>query len=386
MNACLSTEQALEAANALLPLVRSTASETERQRSLSSSIMDQLAQRGLARLAVPRAFGGAEVSFKGMAQCIELIAQADPSTGWFYSLLLIHNWWIAHYPQKAQEEIWGGEQGLDTYVASSFIPQPGKPIDGGYLIEGKWSWSSGVDHASYALLRTYIPSSDGTPETLFCLVPRTDYHIIDDWFSIGLRGSGSKSILIDHPVFVPAYRSLSLAAFRRCETPGAALYGGIYRLPPFATFPLFLLLPLLGTAWGAYHLYRDHLSTLRHRKIDTYSHVQIALGELHAQLTAASLIVEHALARLDEAQQPQDEEHVTFQARYCYAAHLCLKATERIFTQSGGSALQQDHLLQKYWRDAHAMALHAGLNSLAAWEDFGRVELGLGSGAQPRLF
>jgi 3-hydroxy-9,10-secoandrosta-1,3,5(10)-triene-9,17-dione monooxygenase len=69
-----------------------------------------------------------------------------------------------------------------------------------------------------------------------------------------------------------------------------------------------------------------------------------------------------------------------------YIAKLCVEAIERIYLSSGGSANYESNPLQRYWRDIHAMAAHAGLNFDNAAKNFGQAELGIPPSARRGLF
>ena len=91
----------------------------------------------------------------------------------------VHNWQLALFPLEAQEEVWGDD---DTVVISSSYAPTGtvERVDGGYLLSGRWSFSSGCDHAGWAFLGGVVPREPGTPpppDMRTFLVPLGDYRI-----------------------------------------------------------------------------------------------------------------------------------------------------------------------------------------------------------------
>src|SRR5262245_35461894 len=134
----------------LLPVLRERAQETEDRRSLPTDTVKSLEEAGVFRLLQPRRWGGCEadpVTFLGV---IRDIASACGSTGWVSSVVSVHNWQLALFPDQAQQEIWGEDPA--TRASSSYAPTgTAKKVDGGYQLDGRWSFSSGCDHATWVL-------------------------------------------------------------------------------------------------------------------------------------------------------------------------------------------------------------------------------------------
>src|SRR6202035_3107861 len=132
---------------------------------------------------------------------------------------------LALFPADAQDDVWGADPA--TRMSSSYAPT-GKAkqvkgdgeVGGGYTLNGRWSSSSGCDHASWVLLGGIVTDDAGQPVD-FCtfLLPASDYTIDDVWAPVGLRGTGSNDIIVDH-AFVPAHRPLNFTDVSRCANPG----------------------------------------------------------------------------------------------------------------------------------------------------------------------
>jgi len=114
----------------------------------------------------------------------------------------VHPWQLALFPPQAQEDVWGADNA--TRMSSSYAPTGrARLAEGGYQLEGRWSFSSGCDHASWVLLGGIVTNDEGRPID-FCtfLLPNTDYVIDDVWDTVGLRGTGSDSYSVKD-LFVP---------------------------------------------------------------------------------------------------------------------------------------------------------------------------------------
>ena len=129
------------------------------------------------------------------------LGRACGSTAWCYALWTVHNWWVGHFPESAQEEFFAG--GPDVLASSALNPTRGtaEPVAGGYRVSGHWSFSSGCDAASWVMVGAQRPNG-----FIWALLPRPDYDILDTWFTSGMRGTGSKVVIRD--VFVPEYRTV----------------------------------------------------------------------------------------------------------------------------------------------------------------------------------
>jgi len=150
------------------------------------------------------------------------------STAWCVSLWIVHNWWLGHFPALAQDEYFAG--GPDTLSSTCLNPTGGKavPVAGGFRVSGRWSFSSGCDVSTWAMVA--VPGA-GPGTMLWLLIPRSDYGIVDTWFASGMRGSGSNDIVVED-VFVPAHRMLDPERAGDRDMTGWELHGRpSYRVP-----------------------------------------------------------------------------------------------------------------------------------------------------------
>ena len=381
-SSCMTYEEAISRARALAPAIQERATAAETQRRQPDKTIRDIIDAGLVRLLTPRRWGGHELSFDGFVDSVIEIAKADGSAGWCYSFLNIHSWVMAAFPEQAQREVWGDNP--DALLATSFIPA-GRPVrvEAGYLLSGNWPWSSGVDYCEWNMLAGLImPTASGEhPEPRIFLLPRNDYEILDTWFVAGQKSTGSKNVVVKD-AFVPEHRTIRLSDIREGRAPGSAFNPSpLYQLPLISAFPSALVSPILGATIGAYETWRNlsqNKSTMYSREqVATLTHQQIRLAEVAAQIDSAHLLLKRALDVLRRGGAVTLEERIRNRRDYAYVAHLCVQAMERLFLASGANANYESNLMQRYWRDVHAMSAHAALNLDAAGENFGRLELGL---------
>jgi len=200
----------LDKIDPLLASFREHTPLAEKHKMVPKENVALLQDAGFFAALQPKAFGGSETDYADYAATIARIAEACPSTAWACGLLANHSHAIGLYDPKLQQEIWG--ENPQTLVSSSVAPL-GKwePAEGGIRLSGKFGWSSGSDHADWAVLGYMGTNNMGQPGPCFAVVPKSDYTILDDWDSAALIGTGSKTIVVEDK-FVPEYRTESLFA------------------------------------------------------------------------------------------------------------------------------------------------------------------------------
>ncbi|ORB33254.1 monooxygenase, partial [Mycolicibacterium porcinum] len=194
----------------LLPLLRERAQETEDLRKLPDANVKALEDIGFFKLLQPEQWGGLQCDPTIYCEAVRRLASACGSTGWVAGVLAVHNWHLALFDQQAQEDVWGDDPSVR--VSSSYAPMgAGHAVDGGYLVSGSWQWSSGSAHATWAFLGGPV-IKDGRPVDFGSfLIPISDYKIDDVWNVVGLRGTGSDTVVVKD-AFVPKHRFLSYKA------------------------------------------------------------------------------------------------------------------------------------------------------------------------------
>jgi 3-hydroxy-9,10-secoandrosta-1,3,5(10)-triene-9,17-dione monooxygenase len=381
----LTATSVLDAVRDLLPALRERAQETEDLRRIPDENIKALQDTGFFRLLQPARFGGIEASPVDFYRGVRLIASACGSTGWVSSVLGVHPWQLGIFDDQAQQEVWGDDSG--TLISSSYAPMGrATPVDGGFTFTGRWSFSSGCDHAQWIFLGGLVMGPDGTPTDFRTfLLPRADYEIDDVWDTIGLRGTGSNDIIVKD-AFVPEYRTLSFIDTGRCFGPGqAANDAAIYKLPFASVFSCSIAVPVLGMAQGAYEAYvgwtkeRVRASTGGKAADDSFNQIRIA--ESAAQLDAAVLQIERNIEEELEYVARSEKIPTSLRVRVrrdqVNATGAGIAAVDRLFESAGGRALRSGTPIQRFWRDAHAGRVHAINDPEKARVLFGQYELGM---------
>ena len=367
----------MERASALVPALKDRASDAERLRRLPDENVADLLASGLYRIAEPQRFGGLDVDYALVLDVAEELARGCPATGWCYGLWAAHAWLVGYWPLPTQQEVFADDP--DALISSSL--NTGKstctPVADGYCVSGRWEFSSGCDFANWLMI-----GLSGVGERTWALIPKNDFEIVDTWFVSGLRGSGSKDVVVTD-AFVPAHRVLDV------PTAGDGNYSGWdihrqsrYRAPITVLLGWDLVAPLLGIAQGMIDEFIARLSgTSGTGRTAESQAVHIRLSQTCAEVDAARALVRQDVREiLDRAESGQPYPTLD-RARYrrdkAYATSLCLQAVNRLFDVSGGHALFDSSALQRHHRDAHAAAHRDTLTMDFAGQDFGRLALRL---------
>ncbi|MFA1551006.1 acyl-CoA dehydrogenase family protein [Actinomadura chokoriensis] len=329
-----------------------------------------LRESGAIRLLQPKEYGGLEAHPREFAETVMGIASLDGSTGWISGIVGVHPWEMAYADQKVREEIWGEDP--DTWIASPYAPMGiARPVDGGYVFNGRWQFSSGTDHCDWIFLGGMLGDAEGKmaqpPRSLHLILPRSDYEIVEDsWDVAGLKGTGSKDIIVKD-AFVPTYRTLEYNKVVDGSAPREAGLTNPSYLMPFSTvFPLGITSAVIGIAEGALH---HHLAYQRSRVQITGTRIKDDPYVLYAISEAAEEIKASRTALLDNCSRMYDmvaSGHVpTFAERAAgrrtqvRAAWRAVQAMNEIVVRSGGNAMRNDNPIQRFWRDAHVGLAHA---------------------------
>jgi 3-hydroxy-9,10-secoandrosta-1,3,5(10)-triene-9,17-dione monooxygenase len=379
----------VERAVALLPRLRDRAARTEELRRLPSETERDLHDAGLFRILQPKRVGGAELDYVALVDCAEILGRADASVAWNLANLASHHWMLGMFDKRAQDLVW--DKDPDALIASSFIFPAGRArkVEGGYTLRGSWPFSSGVASCDWNMLASVVSSedeADGVEYRIF-LVHKNDYRILDTWNAAGLRGTGSNDVEV-HDAFVAEALSVEVSDLAGGPTPGCAVNPNpLYALPVFSLFPYVLSGVALGNAQACLDDYVDlalhRASTYNRARLGDMQSTQIKIAEASAKIDAARLIMRsNCIETMADARRgdiPDMAAKTRLRRDGAYSVNLCTEAVSLLFSASGARGLFTTGVLQRQFRDAHAINSHIAFNFDAAGTNYGRVALGLPS-------
>lgn len=328
----------------------------------------RLKECGVVRLLQPADYGGYEADPRDFLTAVMDVGNWCPSAGWISGVVGVHPWELAFNDRRLQDEVWGADP--DTWIASPYAPSgTATPTDGGYILNGRWKFSSGTDLCDWIVLGATVPGQDaGRIAMLHVMLPRPDYEIVhDSWDVIGLEGTGSKDIIV-RDAFIPGYRALDVATVL---TGQAAIASGrtqpLYRLPWTVMFPCAVSAALVGIAEGvlkhAIEYQKERVSALGVAQAsDSYS--RAIIGEAAADIRSARIQLVFNIGEMFDALGAGHEigmqQRVAGRRDQVRAAWRAAKAADDVYAVCGGNSIRRGTPIQRFWRGMHA-GLHHGI-------------------------
>jgi len=364
------TQRVIDKLGDIADQLREQAWEAEKLGQLPDETVKLMKAAGNIKLLQPKEYDGLEVHPREFAETVMATAALDPAAGWINGVVGVHPYQLAYADPKVAAEIWASD--TDTWVASPYAPQGvARPVDGGYIFNGRWQFSSGTDHCEWIFLGAMLGDAEGKPlmppQMLHMILPRSDYEIVEDsWNVVGLRGTGSKDVIVKD-AFVPTYRTMDATKVMdgRAQRE-AGMTSTLYLMPWSTMFPLGISSAVIGIAEGALAAALDYQRERVNSsgvaiKDDPY--VMYAIGEAAADINAAR---QELLANADRIYDMVDAgKEVSFEDRAAgrrtqiRSVWRAVSAVDEIFARCGGNATRMDKPLQRYWRDAHVGQAHA---------------------------
>jgi 3-hydroxy-9,10-secoandrosta-1,3,5(10)-triene-9,17-dione monooxygenase len=361
----------LERIDALLPGIRSRAAATETGGRVPDESIAELTEAGVLAGLQPHRWGGLQLDPATFFRGIVLLGAACPSTGWVASVLGMHPWEVACMHPDAQADVWG--QDPTALVSSSYAPTGSARVDGdGYWVSGWWGFSSGVDHAAWALLGALVDGEEQQGPRVF-LVNRDDFEIDQDsWDVTGLAGTGSKSLTIAG-VHVPAHRTHLMSAFNDPdhERPGWAINDSpLYRFGFTDLFSWGIGGPALGAATGFAEEWvrqsRDRMPAMGGKAAADKPELQLRLAEGLNRVDVLTRSMTSVWSELyDDLDRGQSIDEVTHRRLHYLGSRTIpdsLDAALGMFATAGGGVMARSNPLQRYLRDLLAMRNHPVAN------------------------
>jgi len=290
---------------------------------------------------------------------------------------------LSQFPAETQDAIFGNQPYI---LAPASISPNGlaQEVDGGYQINGRWSWGTGVMHGDWAILNGMVQAGDA-PEPRLFIVPIEDIAVDDMWFCAGMEGTGSND-MIAKDLFVPKARSESLPGMAVGRGSGTAVND-----KPRYTHPMLPLLsiaaatPAIGAARQALAQFQERLGgraiygTLT-KQAERQS-AQVLLGVSTIQVQSAEILIRAVADQLDawgetEAICPP-EERCRMRLQIAQAVHMCRDAVQNLMKASGAGAHIRPHPMQRVLRDINTLSCHTVFDMDIGGENYGRLILGM---------
>jgi alkylation response protein AidB-like acyl-CoA dehydrogenase len=366
-------------AREILPLVSEHAKSGEDARQISADVIKAIKDIGFFRSIVPAAYGGDEDDLYDWAQTCRTIASADMATAWVCGVLGGHSYGVTYFSKQAQDEVWAN--GPDAMVCSSLAPL-GKAtrVEGGVKVTGRYGFSSGSDYSDWAMIGFLLfDDPEGPPSYRLGLLPRKDYTIHDDWQTSGMRGTGSKTLVVED-VFIPEHRWFGPGVDR------GPMDRTVHSNPVYNVsldwMSAFFPCVLVGGAEGALQIAAENMKNRKPAlpgRGGASTSRQQRLGEAALQIRAAGTVLDNCMRQRVEALNNNHklgpQESAWLFADETYATRIARKAVDMLLEETGGGAQFLDKPVQRFWRDIHTGSEHVQLDMIARSEACGAMLL-----------
>jgi alkylation response protein AidB-like acyl-CoA dehydrogenase len=374
----------LDSVREIEPVIREYAPEAEREHHLSDKVADAMRERGLYRMWRPKAFGGLEVDPMTAFRVCEEVARIDSAAGWNLQLSCAFDAFGPWFPDEGAQEIFGHP---DTMLAgAAFPPRRAVRVDGGYRVTGQQPFASGAHQARWFIGVAHVFDSDkprllenGEPVALLTACPRKDVVILDTWYTLGMRGTGSHDVVMTD-IFVPDRHA---AFFVPLEKLGSAYQGALYNLTIWAAVAA--IAPIsLGIARAAI----DDLLALAGKKTPSFTTkalrdrpvVQSQIAQAEARLGAARAYLyqtfEEIWPEAVKGRKIDMQQKASVQLAQTHAILASAEVVDLVQAAAGTTGIREEHRFQRYFRDVHTINQH-GFGSASRYEAAGQVLLGL---------
>lgn len=369
---------------ALVPLLRSKVAETERERRIPVEVLKAMDAAGLFRMRAPRRFGGFEADLRTYMDVITELGRGCGSTSWIAFISIATAWIAAQFSDEAQREVFEGNPDART-IGVLAMTIPAKPVDGGYLISGRWPYASNCLHAHWAILAVPLPK-DGAMVPAITLMPMSDLSIEDTWHVVAMRGTGSNTV-IAKDVFVPAHRILPVEVLAKGESPRTNQEEFIYRESFMPTAIIAVAGPVLGMAQAALELTLGRING--GSKPISYSFyddlrkapgMQFELAQASTLIDAAVLVIRRWCDDISDAARAGEDFSFAKRAQMRmdigYAMKNCRNAVDLLLNVQGASAFAESNPIQCIWRNLEMASRHGLLAGEVPMEIYGRALVG----------
>jgi 3-hydroxy-9,10-secoandrosta-1,3,5(10)-triene-9,17-dione monooxygenase len=376
-------EVLVQRAREMVPVLKQRAKQCEQDRCVPKETVAEMQAAGFFEILKPKLYGGYEMDPQVFYDVCMTLAEGCMSTAWIYGVIGVHNWQIALFDPKAAADIWGKDKSV--LIASTYMPKGQvKPVDGGFKFSGRWAFSSGIDHCDWVFLGGLIFNEGQPPEYRTFLLPRSDFEVIDTWHVMGLKGTGSKDIVVKD-AFVPEYRTHKAADGFMGTNPGRDTFtSDLYKLPFGQIFVRAVSSAAIGGLQGALDTFLDfakvRVGDMGNKTADQ-APAQLAASETAVAIDEMKLVLNRnfdVLMAKIRNRQPLDDipQRLHFRHQAAQVVDRCARQAYQLFSVCGGRGIFTDFPLYRYMFDIYAARGHYANNPEQFGRNYGSVLLG----------
>jgi 3-hydroxy-9,10-secoandrosta-1,3,5(10)-triene-9,17-dione monooxygenase len=377
-------EELVQRARDLAPRLLERAKKAGELRRVPDETIEDFHRLGFFKVVQPKRYGGYEMNPSIIFDLQLELGRGCASSSWVYGVLSVHTWQLALFAPEAQDEVWKDDP--TTLISSSYMPVAKTEwADGGIKLSGRWSFSSGCDACEWVFLGGFAPKEEGQPPDMRTfLVPRSDYEIIDNWFVSGLKGSGSKDVVVDG-AFVPDHRMHKFIDGFKQRSPGNEINPSpVYRYPFGQIHVRSVSTPALGAALGALDAYVEFMKAkvsqaTGGKASDSATNSTVAADAtalLDREVITLRRNFDEMFGYLERGEKIPLDRRVQFRNDSARAVRVSTEVVEELFVTCGARAAFEDHPINRHFQDIHTIRLHHANGPDAPAANFGSVLFG----------
>lgn len=380
-------EELMKKAQALHPLLKKNAEQADQERIMPDESFNALVEAGMLKLCTPRRYGGLEVGHRTYLDVVAELARSTEASGsWYGFILNMTDWIVGMMSAEAQDAVWGDSP--DTVTCCPLNPAPGWSAvwekNGDLILSGEWGYTSGCMHAQWALPGLPVLNEAGEAvDAAVALVPMTEIDIKDTWHVIGMRGTGSNTLVLNE-VRVPAERIMRMSGPVTNNFPTPYKNEYMYHADVAATFWTCVHPTVLGLAQAGLDVTVDRMANGSKKPI-TYTlytdatkapSTQFSLAQAETLIDAATLQARAAADTIDAQSRtgeflPKHERHRQIM-RSANVVRQCREAIDHLMDVQGAGSFASSNPMNRIWRDLCFASRH-GFNAAGVkHEIFGR--------------
>ncbi|SDZ42189.1 Acyl-CoA dehydrogenase [Evansella caseinilytica] len=382
-------QQLLNRATEFVPYLQTFGTLIDEERDIPNEVIQKISDAGLFKLGTPKEYGGHDVSIRAMVEIISEVARGNGSVGWVVQIINGNNYNASlSFPPAVLDLIFNQEE--EVRFCSVLLARKAtvEKVDGGYWVkEGFWGFGSGSKQATHALLNLLdAPAMSKSNGPTLAVVPMSQVTIVDDWYTMSLRGSASNSLQMKD-VFIPEQfvlvQDMKQAPPMPIEVTGRDQYRPYVQLITNITTGISAI---LGLARGAVEHFVEKaphkgITMTVHTSQAAVGHIQYTVGLAAMKVESAHLHIGRAIDNLERhvknAEQLSLKEIAQLQTDMTYAAMLCWEAVDLLVAESGGSVIADSNRLSQIFRDIRGGSNHALTTASTGLELYGRVLMGM---------
>lgn len=382
-------QQLLNNATALVPYLQKFGTIIDEERHIPEEVIQKVSDAGLFKLGTPRIFGGHEVSIRAMVEIVSEVAKGNGSVGWVVQIINGNNYSASlSLSPDALHSIFSQEEEVRFCSVLQSRKAVVRKVDGGYFVEeGFWGFGSGSKHATHALLNLNDPKTNiENPQMMLAVIPMSEVTIVDDWYTMSLKGSASNSLEVKN-VFIPEKYVVIQDMNQEKSLPTELEGRDRYR--PYGQLIISIttgISAILGLARGAVEYFIEKaphkgIAMTVHTSQAAVGHIQYKVGLAAMKVESAHLHISRTIDNLERHVQKTEpfnlKEIAQIQTDMTYAAMLCWEAVDMLMAESGGSVIADSNRLSQIFRDIRGGSNHALTTASTGLELYGRVLMGL---------